>query len=407
MATEVRPITEGQLPELLRVDANAFGLSFPDRQLEAVRPGLEVDRSFAAFEGTRIVASASAFTLQLTVPGGEVVPIGGLSWVGVLPTHRRQGLLRQLIARHVEDCRERGELASGLGASEATIYGRFGYGIATMRARYEIERHRATFRQVVDAPGSSELLDREAAGPALRQVFDVIQPTVPGEVSRTAGLWDVYLGDLDRQHHDDRPWFHLVHRDEAGDPDGYALYRFAKERWRDGIPDHRLDVQEIQGITPAVRFAIWRYLLDLDLVGTVRYTHAPVDDPVRWVLDDPRRLRTTSISDELWIRPLDVPALLAERRYERHGEVVLEVVDDLAGGRFHLEVREDGVACEPSSEDPDVVLGPSELGSIFLGGVSLRDLHLAGRVDEQAGGAVDRTDALFRTRRAPFTSTPF
>lgn len=407
MAIEIRRIEEDELEELLRVDANAFGVAMPADAFEKARPGLEIDRSFAAVDGGRIVGSSSTFTMRLAMPGGEVIPIGGLSWVGVLPTHRRQGALRRLIDRHLQDCRDRGEVASGLGASEATIYGRFGYGIASLRARYEIDRYRAHFRRAVEVPGRFELLDRAAATEPLRQVFDLIHPTVPGEVSRTAGFWGVYFGDLDWEAEDDKPWFHLVHRDEDDSPDGFALYRVAEERWRDGLADHVVEVQEIQATTPELRLAIWRYLLDLDLVGTVRYVHAPVDDPVRWVLQDPRRLRTVGVADELWLRPLDVPALLAERRYERPGEVIVEVVDDLAGGRFHLEVREDGVACEPSTEDPDVALGPSELGSIVLGGVSLRDLHVAGRVDEQRPGAVDSTDALFRTRRQPFTATTF
>lgn len=408
MAPEIRPIEAEELAELLQAGARAFGVAFPVRELDKVRSGLEVDRSFGAFDGGRFVASSSTFTMQLTVPGGEVVPIGGLTWVGVLPTHRRRGILRRLIARHLEDCRDRGEVASGLGASEATIYGRFGYGIATTKARYEIDPRRAAFRRPVEAHGSFELLDRDGAREPLREVFDRVQPLVPGEVSRTSGFWGLYLGDLDHWEADEKhPWFHLVHRDDEGNPDGFALYRFADERWHGGLPDHRVDVQELQAVTPEVRTAIWRYLLDLDLVGALRYVHAPVDDPVRWVLRDPRQLRTTSVTDELWLRPLDVPALLAERSFERHGEVVLEVVDDLAGGRFHLEATADGVACEPSSDEPDITLGPSELGSVVLGGVGLRDLHLAGRVDEHRSGAVDDVDALFRTRRRPFTATTF
>ncbi len=407
MGLEFRPIDATELAELVRVNARAFGTALPERELAELGPGIEMDRTFAAFDDGRMVASSCTFTMQLAVPGGELVPVGGLSWVGVLPTHRRRGILRRLMDRHLQDCRDRGEVAGALGASEATIYGRFGYGIASSKACYELDPHRAAFRRPVETAGSFELLHRDHALTQLPPLYDRIHPTVPGEVSRSPGLWRMYLADLDLETEEDRPWFHLLHRDDDGEPDGFALYRFAEHRWPGGTPDHQVEVQEIGAATAPARFAIWRYLLDLDLVGTLRYLHAPVDEPVRWLLEDPRRLRTTQVGDELWLRPLDVPALLAERRYERHGEVIVELVDDLAGGRFHLEVTADGVACEPTSGDPDVTLGPSELGSIVLGGVGIRDLHLAGRVDAVGGGAVDRADALFRTRRQPFTATPF
>lgn len=407
MGLEFRAIDPGELTELLRVDAHAFGTSLHRLDVDALAPGFEMDRTLAAFDGGRMVASSATFTLQLALPGGELAPIGGLSWVGVLPTHRRRGALRGIIERHQWDCRERGEVASGLGASEATIYGRFGYGIATFRARYEVDRHRASFRRPVEVPGHFELLAREAARELLPPLHERIQPSVPGEVSRSSGFWGMYLADLDRDAEPDRPWFHVLHRNGDGEPDGYALYRFAEHRWRDGLPDHVLDVQELQAVDAETRLAVWRYLLDIDLVGDLRYAHAPVDDPIRWVLEDARRLRTTFVGDELWLRPLDVPALLAARRYERPGRIVLEVVDDLAGGRFDLEVTEGAVACEPTSDDPDVTLGVSELGSIALGGVPLLNLHGAGRVDEHRGGAVDAVDGLFRTRRQPFTATPF
>lgn len=407
MTLEFRSVEAEELSEFLNVDAGAFGIAFPSRAVDEVRSGLELDRSYAAFDGGRMVASSSTFTLQMALPGGELVPVGGLSWVGVLPTHRRRGVLRRLVEWHQRDCIERGEVASALGASEATIYGRFGYGIASFKAAYEVDRVRASFRMPVEEAGTFELLDRDEALELLPRVHERVHPTIPGEVSRSSGIWSVYLADLDWEVQDDKPWFYVLHRDADGEPDGYALYRFAEHRWDDDLADHRLEVQEIQGVHPGVRTAVWRYLLDLDLVGSLRYTHAPVDEPIRWALEDPRRLRTTSVSDELWLRPLDVPALLAERRYDRHGGLVLEVVDDLAGGRFHLEVTPDGVACEPTSEDPGVTLGPSELGSVVLGGVSLADLHHAGRVDEHRAGAVDAADALFRTRKQPFTATPF
>ena len=109
----------------------------------------------------RIVAGAGAFPFGLTVPGGEV-PCAGVTVVGVLPSHRGRGLLRRMMDAQLEDVRERGEPVAALWASK-TIYGRFGYGLASTSLNVDADRHAVAIRRELPRAGSVRLVDDEEA----------------------------------------------------------------------------------------------------------------------------------------------------------------------------------------------------------------------------------------------------
>jgi predicted acetyltransferase len=410
MDMEIRPITAEQWGEYAGVMGIAFGETPNDEELADHRRGFELDRSMAAFDGDRIVGTGGADSLELTLPGLTTVPVGGLTAISVLPTHRRRGILRAMILRHFEDVEARGEPVSALGASESVIYGRFGYGMATMSADYEIDpRHGAFLPGVAPGPGRLRMLDPDEAVKALPAVYDRYRLGQPGEVSRKPAWWERSVRDPEYARDGASRRIDVVYESEPGRVDGWVSYR-VQSRWPEGMPANVAKVRMLVGLTPAADAALWRYCLDLDLAATIQLRDRPVDEPGRWRLADPRRLRTTHVGDQLWVRLLDLPAALRARRYAAEGALVLEVTDALRPrnqGRFRLEGGPDGAACQPTGAEPDLALDIADLGAAYLGGVRLATLAAAGRVLELVPGALPRADRMLTSSPAPLCTTHF
>ena len=411
MGTEWRSITPDEVEAFVTTDAAAFGERAPEVYLRTARETLEVDRTIVAFDAARMVATSASYTMTMSAPGGSSVPVGALSWVGVLPTHRRRGLLTEMIGRHLADARERGECFSALWASEAVIYGRFGYGTATSQMAFELSRPHARFRDPVEDPGRIELIDRETAEVVFPAVYEQTLAQRHGDLSRPPWHWVASVIELDHEVKEDRHWFHVVHSDRDGMTDGYAMYRYGEQDhdWAWGLDRKLIEVYDLVAVDPVARAALWRFLLDLDLAAVLRSYNVALDEPLRWLLADPRRFRVTAMADALWLRPTDVAAALTARSYATPGAVVIEVVDPLlpeVGGRFRLDVDDD-VTVERTDGAADLTLGPAELGAVYLGGVSLATLIAAGRVTVHTPRAAALADAMFATPRAPFCSTEF
>jgi predicted acetyltransferase len=410
MDIEIRPVTAEQWAEFARVMGIVFGESHSDEEIADHERGFEYDRSMAAFDGDRIVGTGGADSLELTLPGLTSIPVGGLTAISVLPTHRRRGILRAMILRHFEDVEARGEPVSALGASESVIYGRFGYGMATMFADYEIDpRHGAFLPGVAAGPGRLRMLEPEEAAKVVPAFYERYHRGQPGEVSRKPAWWDRHVRDPEWARDGFSRRVDVVYESEPGRVDGWVSYR-TQERWPDGFPGNMAKVRMLVGLTPEADAALWRYLLDLDLVATVRLQDRPVDEPARWRLADPRRLRTTHIGDQLWVRLLDLPAALRARRYAADGELVLEVTDALRPrnqGRWRLQGGPDGAACEPTGAEPDLALDVATLGAAYLGGPRLSVLARAGRVAELTPGALGRGDQMLVSEPSPLCTTHF
>ena len=305
--------------------AVAFGETFTAEELADHDRWFEYDRSMAAFDGDRIVGTGGAFSMDLTLPGLTTIPIGGLTAIAVLPTYRRRGILRSMIAYHFAECEGRGELVSGLGASESVIYGRFGYGLATTFADYEIDPRRAQFLRQPAGRGRLRLLEPEETAKIVPPLYDRYRRGQPGELSRPQVWWDVYARDPEWTRQGASRHYDVVYESDPGRVDGWVSYR-VENRWPNGLAANILKVRMLVGLSPEAEAALWRYLLDMDLAGTVKLTDRPVDDPIRWRLADPRRLRITDMGDQLWLRLLDLRGALAARRY---------AVDGDAGPRGH------------------------------------------------------------------------
>ena len=411
MDFEIRPIadTDEDWGRFWPVLDAAFGQSSSEGEADEWRGNFEFDRSLAAFEGERIVGTGGAYSMELTLPGLTLVPVGGLTAIAVLPTHRRRGILRAMIDRHLRDVEAHGEPLSVLHASEAGIYGRFGYGAATWSSQMEIATAFGAFLDPPGTPGRVRMVDSGEGAKLLPAFYDRARRAQPGELSRSSEDWAIYFRDPEWYRHGASQHFDVVYETGGGTVDGWMSYR-VESHWDGELPAHTVRVRELHALTPAARAALWRYCLDLDLASSVKLISRPVDEPLRWLLADSRRLRTTETREDLWVRLLDLPAALAARRYATSDRLVLEVVDQLRPanhGRFALEGAPDGASCQRTGEDADLRLDVAELGATYLGGVRFTTLAAAGRVIERTPGALRRADQLFASDPAPWCTTTF
>ncbi len=375
----------------------------------------EPGRAWVVDDGGRFAGNAAIDSLDVTLPAATgrpcpTTPMAGVTAVGVHPTHRRRGLLSQLMAAMHDDARERGEAVAGLEASESIIYGRFGYGLAATVAEYSIESRASAF--AVAAPAVDlALVDKDEALKVLPEIFDRQRRTRAGEINRGPGHWNQLLADRPHHRRGASARFHAV-CDE-----GYVLYRAGRDTnvFRGKRAD--LVVEELRGTSPEVEAALWRFVFDVDLIGRVTVVRGPVDEPLRWRMADPRQLRTVGIEDRLYVRVLDPGAAFEARGYQAEGRLVLDVLAptvpdtgaDAAPGRWVLEAGPEGASCRRArrGEDPDLRLGLPALGTLYMGGFPASQLASGGRVEELRAGGLSMADRLLTTRPAPRSGTGF
>lgn len=421
---EIRPIREDEFPAVLALACVAFGEESTEEDAQAYRAAFPFERSLCAFEDGRLVATSAVQSLELTLPGGVAVHMGGVTWIATLPTHRRRGLLRRLMAAQLADMRARGEIISGLGASEANIYGRFGYGPAAHFASFSVERAFASFAAPDDfaTTGRISYLSDDEAASQLPAIYDGLRLHRPGTISRTPGMWSEFLGDPSANREGAGRMHYCKHETIPGAADGYAAYR-VKEEWKGETPGNEVRVVELVASDRHVYRALWSFLLNMDLSQTVTCWRGRVDEPLRWLLADRRRFKVEAMADFLWLRLLDIPRALAARTYEAPGELVLEVTDSFptpsrtcyllragSGGPLDTTADTGGLSaaeCLPTGKTPDLALDMDMLGAVYLGGVSFATLAEAGKVRELTPGALRHADQMFLSSPAPFSATEF
>ncbi|MBI5949214.1 MAG: GNAT family N-acetyltransferase [Chloroflexi bacterium] len=407
MAQEIRPITGDELEAFSRCQSAAFGRSYQPEMLEYRRELFEFDRSLGAFDGGEITGTAGIFSFDMTVPGGAAVPTAGVTMVSVLPTHRRRGILSAMMRRQLEHVRERGEAFAALWASESVIYGRFGYGLAAESNRLSIDRERTALASKLPARGRVRMVTREEARSAWPAVLERVRPTQPGMMSRSEPWWNRSLRDHPDFRDGHTEAYHVSY-EEDGATLGYVRYRYKQDWTEDHLPNHTVNVAELMASTDEAYVALWEYVLNLDLAGLIVAEYRRTDEPLYWMLADPRRLRRTP-DDTLWLRILDVPAALAARAYAAPGRVVFEVGDDFCpwvAGRYELTAGPGGATCRPTGEPAGITLNAADLASAYLGGVRFETLSQAGRVTGDSA-AISLATKMFATERAPWCPEMF
>jgi predicted acetyltransferase len=398
---EIAPIAPDEVDTFLHATVEAFQDDPHDEDIALWARLVEPERTLTARSGGAIVATSSLITMHLAVPGG-VVPMAGVTAVGVDPVHRRRGLLDRMMRGHLGAIHERGaEAISTLWASEAGIYGRWGYGPATQIA--DVTVRSADARLLTPPPP-----ERPHAGPPtellpeLRATYDAIFAERPGLLARDGLRWAERLHDPEHA------------RAGAGRlralaiDGGYALYAI-RDQETDGRPDAVVELRELLAATPEVAAVLWQHLLSLSLTRSVHWATAPEDEPLTHMLADSRAVRSR-VGDGLYVRLVDVPRALAQRSYGAPLDVVLEVEDPVCpwnAGRWRLAADGDGATCERTDAAPDLALSSTELGAAYLGGTSLALLAAAGRVEEHTPGALIAAGHAFRGARAPWCAELF
>ena len=409
----IRPVSPEEFDAYHAVGMHAFhGSPLSDEDREHVLTRLEFDRSLAAFDGSTQVGTAAAYSFQLTVPGRPMLPAAGVTWVSVLPSHRRRGVLTSLMRRQLADVRDRGEPVAVLWASESVIYPRYGYGCAMWQADFTLHRGEDALAKTTPADAGLRLriADPAAARPELAKVYEAVLPSRPGFIARNESFWRSAVYDSPAGRGDRSPLHCVLAEDDSG-PRGYALYS-AVHRWDEqtSLPDSRLTVREMMCADAAASAALSADMLSRDLTTQVRIADRPIDDPLLYQLADPRRARAR-LSDGLWVRIVDVPGALAARRYSCPVDAVIEVRDDLLpsnAGRWRLTAS-DEASCvpAPASAPADVELDVTALGAAYLGGTRLGALAAAGLVTEGRPGAVRQLSAALSWDPAPWCPVHF
>jgi predicted acetyltransferase len=406
MDIEIRTIVPDEFEAYYRALEDAFaGVARPD-EIESERSVTEFDRSLVAIEDGRFVGGSSGVSMRIAVPGGDDVAAAGITAVGVKPTHRRRGISTALMRRQLDDVRARGESIAALHASEGSIYGRYGFGIATFTGSMNFEVERSGFVRGYRPSGRVQLLSREEAMPLMRPVYDRARRLRPGglELDDRWFEWVFFVGKRD----EDEPPFWAVHESDEGEPDAFAVYK-VKHEWPGSVPHLELSVELLLAVTPQAHADMWRFVFDIDLVHRVKAWNRPIDEPLLHLLREPRRLGF-HVEDGMWIRLVDVPAALAARGYANDGRVVLEVHDAFCPwneGRYELSVRDGRATCESSDRDADIACSVTDLGATYLGGSTLSQLARANLVTEVRPGALDDADAMFGTTVAPWSAVHF
>ena len=399
---EIRNPSEEEFRAAMRVTESAFGEEQKDEDFERHRKMLPRDRFFAAYDGERPVGTAASFPFRLAVPGGEL-GAGGVTWVGVLPSHRRRGILRQLMRSQLDDLRERGEPLAILWASEAAIYGRFGYGIAAPSMEMNADPSRFAFREDPGPVGTVRIVDHDEAKQLLPRVYDKVWRGIPGFVERSTDWWEQYrLADPEHWRRGAGPKFcALLEIDD--EPVAYAIYRI-KLGWEDGYSQSQVRLLETLAATPAAARELWRFVFGIDLIVQIRGKYDPAS-PLFLLMTDPRSLQLR-VSEGLWLRFVDIDAALAGRTYHGDDSVVIEVRDSFCPwneGRWRVGQEVVG----RTDDTAELELDSADLASAYLGAFDFHRLAEAERVRELEPGALERATILFRTPRPPFCPEDF
>ena len=358
---------------------------------------LEPGRTVGAFVGGQLVGTAEAVTSGLTLPGGAVVGHAAVSHIGVLPSFTRKGIATALMDHQLRDIAARGEVVATLRASEATIYERYGYGVASSSQTVEVQTARAALRPGVGTGAPARLLDRAQTWDVPPRIYAANRPSRAGTIDRPKVWWQ---GLRLRLESSSGPVYVAVCGD-PGSESGFTRYRPVDTgKWF--VSDQRtIVVEDFFAPTTDAYLGLLRFLLGLDLVDRIVFWMLPVDDPLPWLLVDRRAMRITAVHDETWLRVVDAQKALAARRYADDGALTIAVNDPLLqSNSVSFTIAGGGV--EPANQRAQLRVGAVGLGSVLLGGATWRGLAVAGLALADDPAALVVADRLFAVADAPY-----
>ena len=346
-----------------------------------------------AFDGDELVGTSCWVPFELTIPGGKT-SFMGVTDVTVAATHRRRGMMRQLLVKG----RDSGQHIAGLWASESNIYGRFGFGISGETHVAKLDTRHGSFRKTNEVQGEVRFADLGKMCQVAPKIWEKAAAKTPGMILRRSREWDWRYNPQRVKNIQKRKPFFVVYS-ENNDPLGYAEYPI-EERHRDMHSTNLVRVHELIPATTTAEVALWRYILDIDLASEIYHEQHPKKSNLHWLLADPRKLSLEPY-DSVWIRIMEPTKALNARTYFAPGEIAIAVTDDFCpwtNGVYVLTVDNKGDAtCEQADRPPDITMPVASLGSIYMGAVMLSDLARAGRVTEHTPGAIAKIDTMFPT----------
>lgn len=405
-----------------------------------IAPGVSAEDSLAEldFDRTRgaelasatpqLGASASApaplagmyasWDMALTAPGprGDLVrlPMNGLTWVGVHPDLRRRGILRQMMTEHLHTAHDHGEAIAGLQAAEAGIYGRFGYGAASLDVTLTLGRGTSLEAgpEVANAADAVATHIVPASTPEARAVIQrahlAAAGATVGAVTRTDRMAEVWFRDHPTARGSKEP-LQAMFATRGDEVTGYALFR-RNAKWEHNVPSGEVTVRELGAVDSASLLALGRRLVDFDLTSTVTVNGRGLDDPLLWWAGGPRQAGLRA-GDSLWLRLVDVDKALTARGYAGPVDVVLDVEDPVCPWnqrRWRLSVGEDGVGhCLPTRDEAHLRLPVATLGAAYLGSRPVLAQAAAGMVTELRPGAAAQLSRAMRGDVEPIAAIGF
>jgi predicted acetyltransferase len=405
---QVRPIRDGELRTYLAMVSRAFGEELVPDEYSSLERIFEPERVVVAVDDDRVVGGGASFSFRLTVPGGAEVGAAGVTAVGTLPTHRRRGALTKTMRWLLDDARKHEDAVAVLWASEGSIYQRFGYGMGTLQAEFDIVQGRAAFRDEVPAVGATRLIEADEAARLFPPVFDRVRARTPGFLARTPTWWELeILADPERWRRGAGPKGFVVYEVD-GRPEGYIIYR-VKSEWEHGASKSTLIVRELISDSVRATRELWRFCFGHDLIQTVTAINQPPDHPLLLMLNEPRRLRFV-LGEQLWLRVVDVPRALGARSYATADRIVLELADSQlanVAGRWLVDTTGDAPRIERTEDAADVALGVTDLACLYLGAFSSTEMAEAGRTAELTAGGRQRLDEMFAVTHKPWCANGF
>ncbi|MFL6045747.1 MAG: GNAT family N-acetyltransferase [Propionibacteriaceae bacterium] len=401
-------LTPEQIDEFFAAVMHGFHSAYVADQWKPMHKVIEPERSFGFQVDGRWISTCGAYSRTLTVPGGSV-PVAAVTVVTVQPSYRRRGLLTEMMKHQLLDVRDRGtEPIALLWASESAIYGRFGYGQATPQVRLRGNTKTTAFRQEVDLGGGSVgEAEGDQAIPVIKRIHRTLLPDRVGALNRDDNWWDVRWHDPESERGGASAYRFALHYDHRGRPDGYVAFR-VKTNWESDSGSEVI-ISELDAVPGPARAALWRFILDLDLVRRFTTHGSPVDEPLRYMVHDLRSVKA-ELEDGTYARLVDVPRALEARRYLTDVDAIIGVQDPLFhdnNASFRLEAGPDGAAVTRSRRRADVIMSVRELSAIYLGGTPLAALARAGLVTERTKGAVRAMAAAFAWSQPPFCPDGF
>ncbi|MCY4416578.1 MAG: GNAT family N-acetyltransferase [Chloroflexi bacterium] len=394
---ELRNVTPDEFERWMRVESRAHGNRF-NHDPEELRPHFDLTRTIAVVDEGQIVGGAHSHLLEMSVPGG-VATVAGVSNVEVQPTHTRRGIMTNMMRHQIDGIHERDEPLAALFATESAIYGRFGYGVGSVHESWTIDKRHTTYNRRPDSPGTIAFVDPADIGKELPDVFRRGTEGRPAVFQRAPHHWERDSRDPIHSQGGQGGIFYAAYI-ENGRIDGYVNYRTQRPA---------VIVNELMATTPDASAALWRFCFDLDLHERTDAIKRPVDDPLPWLLADPRRLQR-SARDGLWVRIVDVAAALQLRQYLSNDRLTLQIKDDFCSWNnrcFELDGSLEGAICRPSAGSPDLTITVGGLASAYLGAASFTTLAQAGLVDEHSPGVLARADRMFAVQLKPWTPYNF